>query len=174
MAITTAVTTTSSVSWTIKDVSVNNNNNYYNDIGQGLYSVNFVDGSGSLGGVNLKYNKRWSLVSGEDTTFDLTNLTEDLFGTQITKSMTGLKDCLLLNHETGVNSRISVLSTGTNSFTNLFDGGSGNLIVHPKSAFHRTIWTSGINVTADNKNLIIRDVGGMGADVQIVLVGTSG
>lgn len=173
MAITNAVTTTSSVSWRVKDTSVDTNR-YYDDQGQFLYSKSFTDGSGSLGGINQKWHNRWTLESGLDTTLNLTALSSNLFSTSITQSFTGIKNFLVINNSTGVGYRVSVLATGTDAAINLFDGGSGNLIIHPNSAFHKTIWTSGINVTADNKNVIFRDIGGLGATISVFFAGTSG
>ena len=175
MAITTSVTTTSSVSWSIRDTPVAaNTTTYFDDKGSILLSKNYTDGSGAVGEVNTKWDNTFTLGSGLDTTLDVTALTSTVFGETITQTFTGIKDFLVKNNETGVNSRISILATGTNAFNNIFDGGSGNLIVHPSSAYHRIIWVSGINVSADNKNLIVRDVGGQGASVSVFLAGTSG
>ena len=174
MAITNAVTTTSSVSWQVKDSDPNDDNKFFDDQGQFLYSKAFVDGSGSLGGINLKYSNRLILTSGVDTTLDLTALTTNLFSEQITTTFTGVKDFLIINNSTGVNNTISVLSTGTNAFTSMWNNGSGNLVITPNSALHFTAYTSGWNVGADNKNLIIRDLGGQGSDTSIFFAGTSG
>lgn len=174
MALSNSVTTTSSVSWRVKDTSTSDSNRFFDDQGQFIFSKNFSDGSGALGEVNQKWHNKWTLSSGEDTTLDLTSLSTTLFSTSITQSFTGIKDFLLLNNSTGVNYKVSVAATGSNGFTNLFNGESGNLVIYPNSVMHYTAWTSGWNVTADNKELTVRDIGGQGAEVSMFLAGTSG
>lgn len=174
MAITTAVTTTSSASWRTKDVSANDSNKFFDDQGQFLYSKAFTQGSGSIGEINLQWADRFTLISGVDTTLDLQNLSTSMFSTSITSSFTGLKDCLVVNNTTGVNSKISILSTGVNAFTTMWNNGSGNLEVMPNSALHFTAYTSGWAVTNINRNLIVRDLGGQGANLSIFFAGTSG
>lgn len=174
MAITTAVTTTSSVSWQTKDTSANDSNKFFDNQGQFLYSKAFTQGSGSLGEIDLQWADRFTLTSGVDTTLDLQNLSTSMFSTSIASTFTGIKDFLVVNNTTGVNSKISVLSTGTNAFTAVWNNGSGNLEIMPNSVLHFTAYTSGWAVTNINRNLIVRDLGGQGSDVSVFFAGTSG
>jgi len=172
MAITTAVTTASSVSYQQNDIDSANSNKYFRDIGSYQYTKNYEDAASGLGAVNSIWHDRLS-ISGTKQILDLQNLTTTLFGFSITETFTGVKDVYIENSTTGIGRNINLHSTGTLGWTNLWDGGSGNITLRPNSCFHLNNW-AGWNVTNINRELTIEDMSGSGITTNIFFAGLSG
>ena len=172
MAIATTVTPSAGASWQKKQTDPNDSSVFFDDKGQYQYVKNFTDGSGN-NSVNTFFHDRIGLASGADTTIDLQSLTTNLFGTSITITMTGMKELFLQNTATGVGQNLHLLSTGTNSNSNIFNG-SGNFIVYPDSVFHITNFVSGWPITNTTKNIILRNAGDIITTGNFFLAGTSG
>jgi hypothetical protein len=64
----------------------------------------------------------------------------------------------------------TVTATGTNAFTNIFNGGSGNLVVKPYSSFSYNDVYTGTVVTASNKAFELNDQGS-GVNYKILVLG---
>ena len=172
MAIVTTVTPSAGTSWEKKETDPNDVNVFFDDKGQYQYVKNFEDGSGN-NSVNTFFHERIALTSGADRTIDLQSLTTNLFGTSITITLTGVKQVFLQNTATGVGQNLHLLSTGTNSNSNIFNG-SGNFIVYPNSVFHITNFVSGWPITNTTNNIILRNAGNALTTGNFFLAGTSG
>ena len=172
MAIVTAVTASAGASFNKKDTDPLNVNKFFQDVGTFLYAKNFTDGTGN-NSVNTFFHNKIALASGADTTLNLQSLTQNLFNTTISISFTGVKQIFLQNTATGVGQNLHLLSTGTNSNSNIFNG-SGNFIVYPESVFQLTNFVSGWPITNNTNNIILRNAGNVLTTGNFFLAGTSG
>lgn len=129
----------------------------------------FVYGSGE-GQINAAVQNTGILSSGGFVNIDLTAVSKTILGYNSTISFTGVKAFCLVNDSSGRNKDIAIRATGTNAFTNLFNGGSGNMLVKPSAGFIY-IDPYGIPVTSGNKNIQIFDIGGSGASYTYSVFG---
>ncbi len=172
MAITTAVTPSAGASWNKKDIDPLNPNAFLNDVGTFLYAKNFTDGTGN-NSVNTFFHNRIAITSGADVSIDLQNLTQSVFDSSVTITFTGIKQFFVQNATTTPGQNLHVLSTGTNSNSNILNG-SGNFIVYPDSVFQLTNFVSGWPITNITKNMILRNAGNLTTTANLFLAGTSG
>ncbi len=132
-------------------------------------SVDFVYGSGDSQ-ITLAVSNSGQLSSGGFVDIDLRNLTKTILNYTSTVSITGVKGFCIVNNATSKGSNIAVRSTGTTGFTNLFNGGSGNLLIKPTASF-MFVDPYGTPTTTGNKNFQIVDVGGSGASYSYTVFG---
>jgi len=151
------------------------------------YSTSLISGSGSeVRQIDSIYNiGGLTIASGATGVYDLRNLSQDVFGSQYTLSLTGLKGLIIENRATGVNEVLLLKATGTNAFTNIFHGGSGGpegVKIGPGGAYFYSDPYAGTPVMATNSVLNLINAGsGSGAQnyntgipVSIIIAGTSG
>jgi hypothetical protein len=151
------------------------------------YSTSLVSGSGSeVRQIDSIYNIGGvTIASGATGVYDLRNLKQDVFGSQYTLSLTGIKGLIITNQATGINEMLLVKATGTNAFTNIFHGGSGGpegVKIGPGGAYFYSDPYAGTPVTATNSVLNLINAGsGSGPEnynegiaVSIIIAGTSG
>lgn len=131
--------------------------------------ASFSHGSGE-GQINAAVQNTGILSSGGFVNIDLSAVSKNILGYTSTASFTGIKGFCLVNNSTSRNSNIAIRATGTNAFTNLFNGGSGNLLVKPSAGFVY-IDPYGIPVSTGNKNIQIFDIGGSGASYTYSVFG---
>lgn len=131
--------------------------------------ASFIYGSGE-GQINAAVQNTGILSSGSFINIDLRSVPKNILGYTSTVSFTGIKGFCLVNNSTSRNSNIAIRATGTNAFTNLFNGGSGNLLVKPSAGFIY-IDPYGIPVSTGNKNIQIFDIGGSGASYTYSVFG---
>jgi len=175
VAITTAVTTASSISWTILDTDASNSNKFFEDKGVFSYAKNYIDGTGILGGVNTVWHSRLSITGAvKKQVLDLQSLTTTVFGKSFTESFTGVKDVFIQNASTGLGYSANVHATGAAGWTNVFGGESGNITINPSSFLHLNSYVSGWPVTNVNRELTINSNLGSGLSVNVCFAGTSG
>lgn len=134
------------------------------------FSFAYAFGTGT-GQINFITKVEGTLSSGGTDILDLQAIPKSSFNSTYNVSLAQLK-CIQVHNE-ALNSGfdINLRATGTNSFTNLFNGGSGNEPIKPMSAFPKSDPFDGWSVSASNRLLSIHDVGGSGASYQIILGG---
>ena len=141
------------------------------------YTVSLSSGSGAeVREIDAIYNLGGSIISsGGTATYDLKSLEQPSFGTNYTISLTGLKGLVIRNHNTGITETLSLKATGTNAFTNLFNGGSGNINIPAGGAYFYSDPFYGTAVTNSNKVLTLTSTGsGTGVLVSVIIAGISG
>ena len=141
------------------------------------YTVSLSSGSGAeVREIDSIYNLGGSIISsGGTATYDLKSLEQPSFGTNYTISLTGLKGLIIRNHNTGITETLSLKATGTNAFTNLFNGGSGNVNIPAGGSYFYSDPFYGTAVTDSNKVLTLTSTGsGTGVLVSVIIAGTSG
>jgi len=141
------------------------------------YTVSLSSGSGAeVREIDAIYNLGGSIISsGGTATYDLRALDQPSFGTNYTISLTGLKGLIIRNHNTGITETLSLKATGANAFTNLFNGGSGNVNIPAGGSYFYSDPFYGTAVTASNKVLTLTSTGsGTGVLVSVIIAGISG
>ena len=110
------------------------------------------------------------LPSGGATIFNLNAMQNESFGKSSTVAFSGIKTITVSNTSTVQGRDINIRATGSNAFTNLFNGGSGNLLIKPYSSFSYND-PYGLDVTSTQKNISLFDVSGSGASYEICVLG---
>jgi hypothetical protein len=110
------------------------------------------------------------LPSGGFVILDITAMTNTSFGITSTVPFSGIKTITIQNTSTVKNRDISIRATGANAFTNLFNGGSGNLLIKPYSSFTYNDPYK-LTVSSTQKNISLFDVSGSGATYEVCILG---
>ena len=110
------------------------------------------------------------LPSGGASIFDLTAMTNTAFGITSTVAFSGVKTVTVFNTSTVKGRDINIRATGSNAFTNLFNGGSGNLLIKPYSSFTYNNPYE-LQTSSTQKNISLFDVSGSGATYEICVLG---
>ena len=129
----------------------------------------YTYGSGNFE-INAGVKNTGVLPSGGATIVDLSSMSSTSFGVTSTIAFTGVKNVTVHNTSTVKNRDINIRATGSNAFTNLFNGGSGNLLIKPYSSFSYSDPYS-LAVTGSQKNISLFDVSGSGATYEICVLG---
>ncbi len=131
----------------------------------------YTYGSGNFE-VNLAVVKTGVLPSGGSVTFDLTSISKTYMNVTSNISFSGIKSIIILNKSVNSGCNLVVAATGANAMTDIFNGGSGNLMVYPYSSF---IFNNpyGVQVTSSKKNITLRDIAGSGAYYSVGIIGTN-
>jgi hypothetical protein len=129
----------------------------------------YTYGSGNFE-INAGVKNTGVLPSGGATIVDLASMSSTSFGIISTVAFTGVKNVTVYNTSTVQNRDINIIATGSNAFTNLFNGGSGNLLIKPYSSFSYSD-PYGLAVTGSQKNISLFDVSGSGATYEICVLG---
>ena len=129
----------------------------------------YTYGSGNFE-INAGVKNTGVLPSGGATIVDIASMSSTSFGITSTVAFTGVKNVTVYNTSTVKNRDINIRATGSNAFTNLFNGGSGNLLIKPYSSFSYSD-PYGLAVTGSQKNISLFDVSGSGATYEICVLG---
>lgn len=110
------------------------------------------------------------LSSGGFVSIDLYSLSQTTFGSTQSIQFTGIKHFNVFNTSTTAGYDFFVRATGTNACTNLFNGGTGNLIVKPYSSFCYNDPYSGFVVSTGQRYIHLND-GGSGVAYKLIVLG---
>lgn len=98
-------------------------------------------------------------------------LPQAVFGTGVnTISLSKVKCFTVANKSTTEGYDMVISATGSNSFTNLFNGGSGNILLKPGASFSYNDPFDGLTTGASQANLQLNDTGS-GASYKIFMLG---
>lgn len=181
MALNTTATVSADIVFQQQDTDPKSTTNFQGSIG---YSESLVSGTGvDVKQIDSVYNLQdYIIPSGGTGTFNFKDLQQSIFNTSITIPMTGLKSLVISNKNTGIAEYLLINTTGSNAFTNLFNGGTGNVKVNAGGAFVYADPLWGSAVTASNKYLYVvnagkehgNDTANTGIKVSVVAVGITG
>ena len=110
------------------------------------------------------------LPSGGSTQIDLYALPQPTFDAIQIVEFTGVKNFSVYNTSTTEGYDFTVASTGSNACTNLFNGGSGNLLVKPYSGFTYNDPYDGFVVSTSQRYVYLDDLGS-GVTYKIFVLG---
>lgn len=175
MSRTATVTITSDISYTITDTVDNNTQRYSNSLGYGLtYNYGTGDPSGSVNSqVNAFAKNTGLLTASSSEQIDFTALNQSNLGSAYTIDYTYIKGLVIENRSTGTGDIIYLIASGSNAFTNLFNGGSGNIKINPSSTYMYTDPFKQTPVTSTNKFLYLDNRGSSSIDYAMITVGVS-
>lgn len=138
------------------------------------YDSNSLSSSYTYGSGNAQITNAVSITgilsSGLSTLINLTSVPQKTFAGTQNISFTGIKHISIINKSESNGYDFNICATGTNAFTNLFNGGSGNLTVKPYSTFSHNSPNYAIPVTSSNKNLFLKD-SGSGTTYKVMILG---
>lgn len=112
------------------------------------------------------------LPSGGTTAIDLKAVTKNAFGISSTVGFSGIKNLTIVNTATDSGRDISIRATGTGACTGFFNGGSGNLLIKPYSAFSYNDPYTGVRTNSSSKLISLFDVSGSGASYSVSILGS--
>ena len=110
------------------------------------------------------------ITSGGSVQIDLYSLDQTTFNSTQPISFTGVKNFSVFNLDTEEGYDITISATGTDACTNLFNGGSGNLLVKPTSGFIYNDPFSGFVVSSGNRYVYLND-SGSGVTYSVLVFG---
>jgi len=179
MATTATVTISSDIYYTVvEEVDQFNINRYSNSLD---YSLVYNYGTGQLGSginsgtpttsqVNLFVKSSGTISGGENVVIDFEAYPKYNIGLESTISFSGLKGLVIENMNSGTGEILNIRATGSNAFTNMFNGGSGNVNINPLGTYMYTdIYDT--DVTSTNRLLYIHNDTSTGIGYQIIAVG---
>ena len=173
MARAATVTVSSDIVSVITDTEDNNTQRYNYSLG---YSLVYSYGSGDLStaaGTNQvnQFTKNTGLLAaGAEEQIDLTAVNTTLYGNSLTVDFDEVKGLVVENLDSGTGQVINILATGTNAFTNMFNGESGNMNINPYGTYHYSD-IYGTTVSSSNRLLYLRNNGTDAVGYAIVIVG---
>jgi hypothetical protein len=160
---------TSIVSSYTNKLSISMEDGIFSSFDSNTLSSSYTYGSGNAQVTNA-ISMTGVLSSGLSTRIDLTAVPQQTFaGTQYV-SFTGIKHISVINKSESNGYDFNICATGTSAFTNLFNGGSGNLTVKPYSTFSQNSPNYATPVTSGNKFLFMKD-SGSGTNYKVMILG---
>lgn len=120
--------------------------------------------------VNNGVSVTGQMVAGGSTQIDLQALVKTQFGATTNISFQNVKHISVYNQDTTEGSDLVIAATGTSAWTNLFNGGSGNLMIKPYSSFSYNDPFTGVAVGASQRYLHLIDQGS-GVNYKILVLG---
>jgi len=114
------------------------------------------------------------LAVGEQIDLDFTDLEKPVFDVVASGiSYQNIKAIGIYNEETQTGNDISINVTG-NGLTEIFNGGTGNVLVKPYGVYQYSDVTSGVIVDSSNKELSIVNEAATGVTVSYAIIGVTG
>jgi len=137
------------------------------------FSYTFTNGTGS-GNADYAVIISGTLASGAKTSLDFGALPKDLLDASDTIGFDQLKYLMVKNNSTGYGQNLNIHATGDLALTEIFNGGSGNLVINPYAAHQYGDPISGVVVSQYNKELTLMNAGTSDIVWSAVVVGESG
>jgi hypothetical protein len=168
-------TTTSTVSLTVSvsqsDVSTGK---VYSNSTTFSNSFSLSNGTG-VQEVDAVWSESGILAASGSYTIDTTSLSQSIFGAVQTVDFSGgsIKVCAIQNKSTDLSAYFTIMATGGNGFTELFDGKTGSFNCYSQGPYIYTNIGSGTPVNGSNKNITLKD-SGYGSIYEIIIVGVTG
>jgi hypothetical protein len=134
-------------------------------------TASYTEGTGVFQ-INAVVKATGVLPSGATAQLDLTSLSRTQFGVTYTVPFSGIKAIQVNNLATASGLDINIRATGTGAFTNLFNGGSGNLLIKPYSAFAYGDPYGSLRTSPTQKNIQLRNTSNSGVPYSVTVFGT--
>jgi len=155
MALSITSTYTNKISFTLSDdsgtssASLNDSKNLNSSFTYGSGNNNATNGVAVTG----------VIPSGSVSQIDLYAMPQSTFASTQNIAFTGVKHFSVYNESTTEGYDFTVQATGSNACTNLFNGGSGNLLVKPYSSFSYNDPYDGFVVSTGQRYVYLADQG---------------
>lgn len=146
-----------------------NTNNTVTDAGQLSYQQSYRSGVGS-GTVNQTFNQLSTLGSGATGVFDLTNLTQSILGSSVSKAFSSVSSITIKNHSRASGYNINLYVNSASGFGEPFGHPTGVMLLGPLSCRHSNNVNPEFAVDASNREIRVVDAGS-GAIYELVING---
>lgn len=133
-------------------------------------AANYTYGTGNFQVTDI-VNYTGVLNSGESLVFDLQAFPAEVFGISYDVNFSKIKCITIQNSSTYQGSDLSIRATGVNPLDDIFNGGSGNILVKPYSSYIYNDPYGGITISGSNSKISLHDHGGSGAGYSITILG---
>lgn len=143
-----------------ESISLNNSNSASNSFTYGSGSNQITNAVAVTG----------TLTSGGSVQIDLYNISQTTFSSTQSVQFTGVKNFTVYNTSSTRGYDFTIRATGTSACTNLFNGGSGNLLVKPYSIFTQNDPYDGFVVSASQRYIYLNDRGS-GVSYKLFVLG---
>ncbi len=140
------------------------------------YSQALSNATGVAGSLEINYAliASGNIDPSDKYYFDFQALEKQVFNTTSNIQFSAVKAVAIENTRTGYGEDFQVFATGANSFTNIFNGGSGYLLIKPYAVWSYADPISGTTVSASNRILGIENIGAEIGTWQLVVAGVTG
>jgi hypothetical protein len=113
-------------------------------------------------------------IAASDTLYlDFQALTKPILDAETTINFVTVKAIGVFNEESVYGRDVAVQATG-NGLTDIFNGGTGNILVKPQGVYQHFDTISGITITAGNSDLQLVNLSATGVTVSYSVVGITG
>ena len=125
---------------TVTDDQGSNNVQRYNYQLNYSLTAGYGTGNPSQTGVTFTQNNIFAFNSGtvpanNSVPLDFNALNASNLGSDYTFNFDKIKGVIIHNQETGVGNILTINATGSDGYTGIFNGGTGNLQIHPEGTF---------------------------------------
>lgn len=157
-----------------------NGNQFTRETASNGFAFSMVSGTGNTNTdpANFfdSYAKNTGTINaGETLTLNFSGLTHELIDdTTESRVFLHINGFVFENQATGSGDVLYVRATGSNAFTNIFNGGSGNLKINPYGTFQYLDYFGSCKVTGGNRLLYIYNDSSTGVDYSYMAVGYTG
>lgn len=155
MALSITASTSCKTSFTLTQV---NSNESISLVDSNTASLSYTYGSGD-NQIKNAASITGILSSGGTTRIDLYGINQTTLNATQTIRFTGVKNLSVYNTSTTRGYDFVIAATGGSGCTNLFNGGSGNLLVKPYGCFSYSDPFTGFTVSSGHRYLYLRDLG---------------
>jgi len=166
MTLSISATPTNKISYTL---SSSNGNQIVSFSDSKSAAINYTYGSGNQQITNAA-TVTGVLNSGQTAEIDLYSINQTSFNTTNSIVFTGIKNLTIYNESVTQGDDFAIQATGANACTNLFNGGSGNLLVKPYSGFTYNDPYTGITISASQRYIQLADQGA-GSSYKMIILG---
>ncbi len=170
MPINTTANISADISYTIVET---NNGRTNSENGSVNYSFNLVQGTG-VSGINAVSFLSGTINSGDTYRLDLQALPKYIFGSAYNINFSAIKSIIIENAASTSGRDLNIRATGSNAFTNIFNSGSGNINIKPRSCYMYSDPLGQLQVSSSQRYLYIRNNSNTGVPYKIILAGVSG
>lgn len=158
MAIEITAPFTSNISFTITE-TLGNTSVSLTDSSSSTNSYTYEASGSGLRAITNAVAITGVLDSGLSTQIDLYSIDQKTINSTQNITFTGIKNFTVYNTSTTEGYDFAVQATGSNACTNLFNGGSGNLLVKPYSSFSYNDPYTGFVCSTSNRYVYLEDLG---------------
>ena len=171
MALNTTASLSSDIVFQQQDTDGNSNDNRQGSVS---YSKSLNAGIGSLQ-INSIYNVQAGQINPSASySIDFNDLSQSTVGGSMNISFNNIKSLCITNHSTIIGEDLEVRAIGSNTFTEPFNGGAGNILIKPSASYMYSDPYTGATVNSSNKNFQIYNAGTGTGTFTLVAVGVTG
>ena len=171
MALNTSSTLSADIVFQQQESDSNSNDNRQGSVS---YSKSLSPGTGSLE-IDAIYNVQAGQINPSASySIDFNDLSQSIVGGSMNISFNNIKSLCITNHSTIIGEDLEVRAIGSNTFTEPFNGGAGNILIKPSASYMYSDPYTGATVNSSNKNFQIYNAGTGTGTFTLVAVGVTG